>query len=267
MDVNNFLHNIKEINGLNQRGGRMLSVIDLIIRGTLSIEMASYLFVAIHYNASFLCCALEGGVGKTALMGALLGCIPPSERIESCTSTDTIKRLSNYDRQEKISLVVHEIGRGHWFGYLWGPPVLEFVKLNSNPMIRVVSNIHADTYSQVTDQFRLFGDPDGDYLKYFDLILFIKILDGMNWRQRRRVVFNVLELQETDDNEFFHAPLFVFDEDDGFKRTGMGIFGHRHDALKLTEKRLRALVKQEVVLLEDLITPFTELHAELDDLS
>ena len=35
--------NLREINSLNQRGGRMLSVVDLIEAGTLDVPAAAYL--------------------------------------------------------------------------------------------------------------------------------------------------------------------------------------------------------------------------------
>jgi hypothetical protein len=35
-------HNHRQIEQLNQRGGRMLSIVDLIQAGTISVEMAAY---------------------------------------------------------------------------------------------------------------------------------------------------------------------------------------------------------------------------------
>ena len=34
--------NLRQIEQLNQRGGRMLSIVDLIQAGTISVEMAAY---------------------------------------------------------------------------------------------------------------------------------------------------------------------------------------------------------------------------------
>ena len=45
---------LREIERCNQRGGRMLSIVDLIEAGTLSRELAAYALAAIGRGASFL---------------------------------------------------------------------------------------------------------------------------------------------------------------------------------------------------------------------
>ncbi|MEK7765428.1 MAG: hypothetical protein AAB368_04240, partial [bacterium] len=66
-----------ELDRLNQRGGRMLSIVDLIEAGTVTRELAAYLLAAIGGGASFMTAALPGGAGKTTVMGALLNFVPP----------------------------------------------------------------------------------------------------------------------------------------------------------------------------------------------
>nr|MDO8116264.1 hypothetical protein [Candidatus Sigynarchaeota archaeon] len=137
--------NLHEIDALNQRGGRMLSVIDLVERGTIDAGIAAYCIIAVYHGASFLCCALPGGAGKTALMGALLGLVPRSETISTVTSANDIPSIRKaLDIAKPTCLVVHEIGKGSWFGYLWGPPVLDYIKLKDRGA-RLATNIHADT--------------------------------------------------------------------------------------------------------------------------
>ena len=44
-------HNHQQIEQLKQRGGRTLSIVDLIQAGTLSVEMAAYTMRAMHQGA------------------------------------------------------------------------------------------------------------------------------------------------------------------------------------------------------------------------
>ena len=61
-----------EIDRCNQRGGRMLSIVDLIDAGTVTRDLAAYSLAAISNGASFMVGAMPGGAGKTTVMGALL---------------------------------------------------------------------------------------------------------------------------------------------------------------------------------------------------
>ena len=68
--------NHRQIEQLNQRGGRMLSIVDLIQAGTISVEMAAYAMRAMEAGDSLLTAARPGGAGKTTLMAALLNFLP-----------------------------------------------------------------------------------------------------------------------------------------------------------------------------------------------
>lgn len=57
-----------EIERCNQRGGRMLSIVDLIEAGTMTRELAAYSLAAIGAGASFMVGALPGGAGKTTVI-------------------------------------------------------------------------------------------------------------------------------------------------------------------------------------------------------
>ncbi|MBM3496717.1 MAG: hypothetical protein FJX72_20715, partial [Armatimonadetes bacterium] len=67
----------REIERCNQRGGRMLSVVDLVEAGTLTPDVAAYCIAAVSSGRSFLVGASPGGAGKTTVMGALLNFVPP----------------------------------------------------------------------------------------------------------------------------------------------------------------------------------------------
>jgi len=70
-------HNDRQIEMLNQRGGRTLSIVDLIAAGTIGPEMAACACRAMHQGASLLTGARPGGAGKTTLMAAVLNFLPP----------------------------------------------------------------------------------------------------------------------------------------------------------------------------------------------
>lgn len=199
-----FEHNMAEIQGLNQRGGRMLSIVDLIERGTIDIDIAAFLLSKIHGGASFLCCALQGGVGKTTLMGALLGLLPPGERIETVASAGDVGALGqNTSAERKKCLVVHEIGPGSWHGYLWGKPVLEYLALK-DAATRIVSNIHADTLDEVEGQIRSFGGSRADLLA-FDIVLFISLGKERVAGEQKRIVQDVMVADRTPGKEGFRG--------------------------------------------------------------
>jgi hypothetical protein len=57
----------RQIARCNQRGGRMLSIVDLIEAGTITPELAAYSLAAIGSGASFLVGAMPGGAGHNRL--------------------------------------------------------------------------------------------------------------------------------------------------------------------------------------------------------
>ena len=67
---------VRAINDCNQRGGRMLSLVDLLDAGSVDLPLAAYLAAAMRGGASLLVGARPGGAGKTAVMCALLNWIP-----------------------------------------------------------------------------------------------------------------------------------------------------------------------------------------------
>ena len=139
-------HNLREIEGLSQRG-RTLSIVDLINANTLNVDMAAHSLYAIANGASFLTAARPGNAGKTTLMACLLTFLPPGIQIVTTSSPSVITeahRLMSGKKPEDFCLLAHEIGSGHWYGYLWGKYVGQLLNLMSDGC-RVVSCIHADT--------------------------------------------------------------------------------------------------------------------------
>ena len=142
--------NLQQIEMLNQRGGLTLSIVDLMRAGTISPEMAAYAFCAIRGGASFLTAARPGGAGKTTLMAALLSFLPPGERLRTVGVHASRVPRGNSDHGHEC-LLCHEIGRGLYFGYLWGREAQAFFHAISRA-VRIASNIHADTMAEVREE-------------------------------------------------------------------------------------------------------------------
>lgn len=201
-------HNLDEIEGLSQRG-KTLSIVDLINANTIDIDMSAFCLYAISNGASFLTAARPGNAGKTTLMACLLTFLPPNVRIittENPSIINEAQRLANND--EKLCFLSHEIGSGHWFGYIWGKYVGQLFAL-MNHGFQIASCIHADTLPEMHDILvsRDLGVAESDFAK-LDLILFIKMMrEGAGYKRR------VSALYERNCETGKHHLLYIWDED------------------------------------------------------
>lgn len=184
MDIEH--HNFRQIEMLNQRGGRTLSVVDLIRAGTISPAMAAYAMRAMHRGASLLTGARPSGAGKTTLMAALLSFLPPETPIATVDSAGVVDRALAQPADEPVCYLVHEIGSGSWFGYLWGPDVSRYLGLIDGRR-RIASCLHADTIEELRG---VLCSPtlgvSTDALARVGLVLFMQ-MDRTGGGLRRRV--------------------------------------------------------------------------------
>ena len=60
-----------------------------------------------------------GGAGKSTLLGAILGLLPPDVRIVTVDGSDVIQQGLAQPADEPVCYLAHEIGSGHWYGYIW----------------------------------------------------------------------------------------------------------------------------------------------------
>ena len=179
-------HNNLQIEQLNQRGGRTLSIVDLIRAGTVNAEMAACACRAMENGASILTGARPGGAGKTTLMAALLGFLPPEVPIATVDRPAVIRQGHRQPTDRAECYLVHEIGAGHWFGYLWGPDVADFLSLVEGRR-RIASCLHADTLEELREI--LSSGPLGvepSVLARVGLVLFMHV-DAAAGDYRRRV--------------------------------------------------------------------------------
>ncbi len=184
MDVE--AHNHRQIEQLNQRGGRTLSIVDLIEAGTISVEMAACAMRAMEGGASLLTGARPGGAGKTTLMAALLGFLPQGVPIVTVDGSRAIAEGHDRPPDEPACYLAHEIGSGHWFGYIWGRDVARFLSLTAGRR-RIASCLHADTLDELAEI--VCSPPLGatrESLGRVGLVLFMHV-DGHFGAMRRRV--------------------------------------------------------------------------------
>jgi len=158
-------HNLSEIKNLNQRGGRMLSIMDLLKSNSLNLEMASFLITKILKNSSFIIGGNPNGVGKTTVLGALLNLTRPSIKIKS---------LENIPKpDEKIMYLAHEIEDGPYYSYLWGQKAKEFFSLAGKS--RVATCMHADTLKEMKEVLINKVNVGEKDFKNLDLIIFLRM--------------------------------------------------------------------------------------------
>jgi hypothetical protein len=177
--------NLIEIERLNQRGGRTLSVVDLVESGTLSVEMAALCRAMVLGGASWLTGAVPGGAGKTTVMAALLGFLPPGEPIVTVARPDVIRQAASGGVPAPAAMLAHEMGAGHWFGYVWGRDAADFLRLTRRGL-RCVSCLHADDPDQTRSALRTLGVTPED-LGGITLEMYIHISGGGRGRPLRRV--------------------------------------------------------------------------------
>jgi hypothetical protein len=181
---------ISLVDGANQRGGRMLSVIDLIEAGTLPLDLASRLIARILRGSSFLVGARPGGAGKTAVMAALLAMLP----------SPSVIRLADGGTGWRKSLpgetvVAYEIGQGAYQAYVWGEDLRTMAALGVSG-VRIVSNLHADTVEEARVQVvEQNGIPEPGFAA-FQMFLPLVLRRGPSGIERRIGPVSVAEAGE-----------------------------------------------------------------------
>jgi hypothetical protein len=255
MDV--MQNNLREINSLNQRGGRMLSVVDLIEDGTLDAPTSGLMLSFMATGASFLTAAGPGGVGKTTLMGVLLSFLPPDERI--CTVTDP---ATVGDPDEPTCWLCHEIGSGHWFGYLWGREAARFLALQRTG--RIAGSLHADTDEEIAAQ--LLGPDVGaaeEDLAAVDLLLTMVRVGGL---RRTSVIYESASEHAPDFHPIVEwdrgADAFEIANSDHLPRLRESARGSVPNTERATQF-IEGLLERRARSLEDVMAAVVDFYAEL----
>lgn len=170
---------LKIINRSSQRGG-LLSVIELIKADTLSLRQAAWMARQIITGSSWLVGAQPGGAGKTTIMSALLGLLPPPPTLYLTTPEAHWRQAQPGD-----CVVAFECSPGHYDAYIWGHALRDFANLGQK-QVRLVSNLHADTLDEARAQLIKQNGVAPRAFDSFQLFLPIEVTNN-NWHQTRQI--------------------------------------------------------------------------------
>lgn len=230
-------HNQRAIDRLNQRGGRMLSLVDLVEAETLPADAAALMAWVAAHSGSLVTAAGPGGVGKSTLLGGYLGFLPAEIEI---VTVDSARALIRPVSDSPECLLIHEINNAAYAGYIWGPEVGRFFSMN-RPGRCVAATVHAETYRELVR--KLTGPPLAvrrpDVMRV-DLVAFIA-MDGVERR--------VTAIWLSDGEQ--HRQVLSFEGRAGTFRMETGATLHRVLASRF--KIPAAAVEKELALYADLL--------------
>lgn len=199
----------QEINRCNQRGGRMLSIIDLLDSNSLSETLAVYLLAAVNRKAaSFMVGANPGGAGKTTVMGALLNLVPSAYKLATADSLQTLENARSGNGTSPKCWICHEISSGPYYAYLWGAEARAFFAMADYGHM-LATNLHADTYQEAYNQICHDNGVPPRYFYKIKLQLYLK-LERIGSRRIARKINTVYE----SDGESEHR--LIYSSDDAF---------------------------------------------------
>lgn len=192
-----------ELDRCNQRGGRMMSIFDLIEAGSLDVELAAWLMSRVSRGDSLMVGARPGGAGKTTVMCALVNLIPADMPIVAATSEAIRSAQSN---EERTCYLCHEIGAGPYFCYLWGAELRAYCALARRGHL-LATNLHSDDIAEARDQVCGDNGVPAENFNAFRLLIFLRV--GRGAFSARRVIEKVYK----SDGAGPHA--LVFDRSTG----------------------------------------------------
>jgi hypothetical protein len=163
-----------ELNRCNQRGGRMLSIFDLLAAKTLDLDLAAYLMARISTGSSFMVGSVPGGAGKTTVMCALLNFVPVDVPLIAATPEAVYEAANTKVSPSRACYVCHEIGSGYYFAYLWADELRAYCGLSDQGHI-LATNLHADNLEQAKDQVCNTNSVPGEHFNKFELLIFLGI--------------------------------------------------------------------------------------------
>jgi hypothetical protein len=164
----------EELNRCNQRGGRMLSVFDLLSAGTLDLDLAAYLMARISNGSSFMVGSVPGGAGKTTVMCALLNFVPVDVPLIAATPEAVYEAANNKISPHRACYVCHEIGSGYYFAYLWADELRAYCGLSEQGHI-LATNLHADNLEQARNQVCNTNGVSVRHFNKFKLLIFLRV--------------------------------------------------------------------------------------------
>ena len=192
-----------QLNRCNQRGGRMLSVFDLLAAKTLDLDMAAYLMARISTGSSFMVGSVPGGAGKTTVMCALLNFVPADVPLIAATPEAIYEAANTKVLPTRSCYVCHEIGSGYYFAYLWADALRTYCGLFEHGHL-LATNLHADNPEQAREQICETNSVPNKNFNKFELLIFLRIENG--YLKARRWIQEVYSSDGSSRHELiFHA--------------------------------------------------------------
>ncbi|MCX7847962.1 MAG: hypothetical protein N2595_08045, partial [bacterium] len=140
---------VAALHGCNQRGGRMLTVVDLVEAGSCDVSVAGYLCAVMRGGSSVLVGATPGGGGKTTVMCALLNFLPNETRVVVVEREGVLHELP----ERPTCVLAHEISSAPYYAYIWGETVRRFFEVGRCGYW-VASNLHALSLIHISEPTR-----------------------------------------------------------------------------------------------------------------
>jgi len=139
--------------------------------------------------------------------------------------------------------IAHEIGRGRWYGYIWGKDVANFLKLAKKHMI--AGNLHADNVPEVLEAEGI----DEANLSNLHVLIFMKRTGQRGFTQRR--VTSIYENQGLNGGNVFKQ-LFMWNEkEDSF--TGLAASKLITDPeLQRSRSIIEKIIRQDLRTMEEI---------------
>jgi hypothetical protein len=166
----------EELNRCNQRGGRMLSVFDLLAAGTLDLDLAAYLMARISTGSSFVVGSVPGGAGKTTVMCALLNFVPVDVSLIAATP-EAVYEAAETKASGPGCFLCHEIGSGPYYAYLWDDSLRAYCALTEQGHM-LATNLHADDLAEAREQICGDNHVSVKHFNKFGLLIFLRIKGG-----------------------------------------------------------------------------------------
>lgn len=238
-----------------------ITLVDLICSGTISLEAAAFLWMALQADCNALVCGNTGS-GKTTTLNALFYCIPKNERIVVVEETPEIslphEHLVKLNVVEDINVSMQEL---IWSTLRMRPDRVIIGEARTSEEARAFvdtalagqgkgsyATFHAQSGSEALNRLKSYGINEAD-LNAIDLVVVQKRWTMHDLKKNRKAdVRRIIEVSEaTNEGGGVRAEkLFAFDYSrDSLKKTGKGnrIARKIMQAFQLNEKQLNRELK------------------------
>lgn len=155
-----------------------LTLLDLIARDTLDLELAAWLVMCVSEGASWITGSGPGGIGKTTIMRSLLSFVADGVALAEALP-DQIGTIG----PSRCCVVSHELSDHTPPTYLWDQDLRDYFSLGDEGHI-LVGNVHADHVDEIRAQIVDDCRVPAAQFRAIDLFAFVR-MDGQDPDARR----------------------------------------------------------------------------------